>query len=206
MEYSLLAWQSWEVGRHLHTPLCSGVIPGSPCQTPAAWGFSSVTWSPVIVFSHFLLICLLPTVWRLPLPCLCLLFFLRKQQLDILPQIMKVGKKSQGQTVIYTGEESWPLQRSHVRIETLFKPQTCVPRVWPKSYGQKLLRLAESIRQRKPERRRSEQRGREKAGGSRGCRGKAGGEKERFDFRALQKSISMTVSVTAQGRRPSSSL
>lgn len=66
---------------HLHTPWCSGVIPGYPCQTPAVWDFSSVIWSSVIVFSHFLLICLLPVVWQLSFHSLCLFSYVKTRLL-----------------------------------------------------------------------------------------------------------------------------
>ena len=98
MEYSLIAWQSWEVGWHLHTPWCSGVIPGYLCQTPAVWDFSSLIWSPVILFSYFLLICLFPMVWQLSFHLFCLLFFLCKHYLDIMPLVVKVRWKSQDTT------------------------------------------------------------------------------------------------------------
>lgn len=119
MEYSLIAWQSWEVGWHLHTPWCSGVIPGYLCQIPAVRDFSSLIWPPVILFSYFLLICLFPMVWQLSFHLFCLLLFICKHYLDICHWLWRWDHRTLHiihSYMVIQGRKAVQLQRSHVWI------------------------------------------------------------------------------------------
>lgn len=187
MEYSLIGWQSWEVGWHLHAPWCSGVIPGYPCQTPAVWDFSSVIWSPVIVFSHFLLIRLFPRVRYGNLAftpyvfCFShvntsLVYCHRSQRGD---KNHRAPQSTQNYRVIQ-GKEAVHSRDLISGYSTLCKVETHVLGFQPKSYKQKLLSLVENQWERERERRWQVERAKE------GQKGQKGGGKSwgrlRFTF------------------------